>query len=213
MASVCLASLSFFANVTLLPYVRARGIQKDVVFVDHNHPEDVQARESSSRTHTYEAEMIIDLVEHLLKQGYQPGDIAVLTAYLGQVSVGGLLSSRVGLLSDGAFIQLKFLKSLLAKKKLVTVLEDRDVNLLNGRGLLDEGEIDSPGEAVKYAADSLLTLRSVDHICAKESNELFLLVVCNVSSSADLEGGIILDRTAKASIGFLKLFLPPFSLL
>lgn len=30
--------------------------------------------------------MIVDLVEHLLKQGYKPGDIAILTAYLGQVN-------------------------------------------------------------------------------------------------------------------------------
>lgn len=41
--------------------------------------------------------MIVDLVVHLVKQGYKPGDVAVLTAYLGQLRVIKALLAQVNL--------------------------------------------------------------------------------------------------------------------
>lgn len=57
-----------------------------MLFFDHRHAEDKQQRESSSKANSFEARLVADLVVHFINQGYQPGDIAVITPYLGQVS-------------------------------------------------------------------------------------------------------------------------------
>lgn len=83
---------------------RLKGLGRNCFFLDHAHGEDKQQRDSSSKTNTYEvrraqfgairfaclpfimqARMAVDLVVHFIKQGYKPGDIAVLSPYLGQV--------------------------------------------------------------------------------------------------------------------------------
>ena len=64
------------------------GIESRVVFIDHNSQEDnqsVDALESVSKTNSYEREMVVQIVKYILKQGYAPQDIVVLTPYLGQM--------------------------------------------------------------------------------------------------------------------------------
>jgi superfamily I DNA and/or RNA helicase len=61
-------------------------MSKDCFFLDHSHGEDRQAQEHASKSNTWEAQMSLDLVLHLLKNGYKGSDIVVLTPYLGQVS-------------------------------------------------------------------------------------------------------------------------------
>ena len=64
------------------------GIASRVVFIKHNFAEDnqsVDALESASKTNTYEREMVVQIVKYILKQGYSPNDVVVLTPYLGQM--------------------------------------------------------------------------------------------------------------------------------
>lgn len=52
-------------------------------FFDHNNLENGgKEAESRSYLNIFEAEMILVLVKHLVRQGYQPKQIAVLTPYL-----------------------------------------------------------------------------------------------------------------------------------
>ncbi|KAI6121070.1 P-loop containing nucleoside triphosphate hydrolase protein [Pisolithus sp. B1] len=65
-----------------------RGVQSNVIFVNHSHPEDEDKRVSdgadggstTSKQNTYEVKMVLRI------QGYGSDDIAILTPYLGQLS-------------------------------------------------------------------------------------------------------------------------------
>ena len=69
------------------------GVQDNVVFINHDHPEDeltgiadrrdVQA--SSSKQNTYEVEMVLKIVRYLAQQGYGTEKLVILTPYLGQL--------------------------------------------------------------------------------------------------------------------------------
>ncbi|KAG2151638.1 P-loop containing nucleoside triphosphate hydrolase protein [Suillus bovinus] len=71
-----------------------RGIQNDVIFIDHTHPEDDDSRisdrgdeaSSGSKQNTYEVEMVWKIVRYLAQQGYGTEKLVVLTPYLGQLS-------------------------------------------------------------------------------------------------------------------------------
>ena len=66
----------------------ALGLSSRVIFIDHNVPEDDDhcgTLQSVSKTNAHERAMILKTVQYMLKQGYNPGDIVVLTPYLGQM--------------------------------------------------------------------------------------------------------------------------------
>ncbi|KAI5476602.1 hypothetical protein MNV49_007489 [Pseudohyphozyma bogoriensis] len=168
-------------TVTSFPDVR--GISKNVLFFNHQQEEDRQAGDSTSRTNTYEAKMIVDLVVHFLNQGYQPGDIAVLTAYLGQ---------------------LKLIRNLLAKVNVVVEIHERDAQRLETMGLSDDLDDADPGKMETCSAGELITLRTVDNFQGEEAKIVLLSLVRNVKSSTDEQGGTVFDSMAQATIGFLK---------
>ncbi|KAI9573105.1 P-loop containing nucleoside triphosphate hydrolase protein [Boletus coccyginus] len=70
-----------------------RGLQSNVIFVDHNHPEDDDSLISdradggtkASKQNTYEVQMVLKIVRYLGQQGYNSENIVVLTPYLGQL--------------------------------------------------------------------------------------------------------------------------------
>ena len=70
-----------------------RGVHSNIIFVDHNHPEDDDAfvadladeDTKSSKRNTYEVQMVLKIVRYLAQQGYKSEDIVVLTPYLGQL--------------------------------------------------------------------------------------------------------------------------------
>jgi superfamily I DNA and/or RNA helicase len=70
-----------------------RGVQSNVIFVNHAHPEDEEMRiadrkdaeSTSSKQNTYEAEMVLKIVRYLKQQGYKSTDMVILTPYLGQL--------------------------------------------------------------------------------------------------------------------------------
>jgi hypothetical protein len=64
------------------------GLDGRVIFVNHEIHEDeqhVDYLESVSKTNAHERAMIVKTVDYVLKQGYAPEDIVVLTPYLGQM--------------------------------------------------------------------------------------------------------------------------------
>ncbi|KIK26288.1 hypothetical protein PISMIDRAFT_95029 [Pisolithus microcarpus 441] len=71
-----------------------RGVQSNVIFVNHGHPEDEDKRvsdradggSSSSKQNTYEVKMVLRIVRYLAQQGYGSDNIVILTPYLGQLS-------------------------------------------------------------------------------------------------------------------------------
>ena len=70
-----------------------RGVQDNVVFINHDHPEDeltevADRRDvlaSSSKQNTYEVDMVLKIVRYLAQQGYGTEKLVILTPYLGQL--------------------------------------------------------------------------------------------------------------------------------
>jgi len=70
-----------------------RGIQSNIIFVNHNHPEDddsligdrADGSTKASKQNTYEVQMVLKIVRYLGQQGYDSENIVVLTPYLGQL--------------------------------------------------------------------------------------------------------------------------------
>ncbi len=67
-------------------YDHIKGVGKNLFFIDHAHPEEL-SNEKDMKTHVnkYEAEYLVELCHYLLKQGYSPKDITILTMYRGQL--------------------------------------------------------------------------------------------------------------------------------
>eukprot|EP00980_Cylindrotheca_fusiformis_P004952 scaffold1051_cov119-Cylindrotheca_fusiformis.AAC.27 len=70
-----------------------KGVCSNVVFIDHDNPEDGQEidsldskRVSTTKSNQFESDICIEIVRFLLLQGYPPDRIVVLTPYLGQLS-------------------------------------------------------------------------------------------------------------------------------
>ena len=66
-------------------YEHIKGVGKDLFFIDHNHPEKIIADKDKSHSNDHEADFLIALCKYLLKQGYRPTQITVLTMYRGQL--------------------------------------------------------------------------------------------------------------------------------
>ncbi|KAH8814469.1 P-loop containing nucleoside triphosphate hydrolase protein [Flagelloscypha sp. PMI_526] len=70
-----------------------RGLQNDIIFISHTHPEDdlrevADRRDQgapSSKQNTYEVQMVLKIVRYLGQQGYGTENIVILTPYLGQL--------------------------------------------------------------------------------------------------------------------------------
>ncbi|KAL8277846.1 hypothetical protein RQP46_009665 [Phenoliferia psychrophenolica] len=167
----------------VLNYPKVRGMAKDVYFIDHNLLEDRQASQHSSKSNKKEAIWVVDLVRHLLKQGYRENEIAVLTPYLGQLTE---------------------IRRLLTTESIVVHLDERDLADLADSDTEEAVHIDG-GMAQKKSLDSQVILRTVDNFQGEEATIVILSLVRSDTAGVDEETGIVLlDRDAKASIGFLK---------
>lgn len=70
-----------------------RGMQDNIVFINHDHPEDEELRvadrrdmdSKSSKQNTHEVEMILKILRYLAQQGYGTEKTVILTPYLGQL--------------------------------------------------------------------------------------------------------------------------------
>ncbi|KAK4699754.1 hypothetical protein P7C70_g6504, partial [Phenoliferia sp. Uapishka_3] len=154
--------------------VKLRGMSRSVIFFTHDHAEDNQASDSTSRTNTFEAQMAVDLVLHFINQGYRNfGDIVILVGYLGQIPL---------------------VRSFLAKMNITVELDDRDSDLLDG----EEAAHLSRNSALKTrSADSVILIRTVDNFQGEEAKVVILSLVRNRKTGEEA-------RTTHQSIGFLK---------
>ncbi len=67
-------------------YEHVKGISKDLFFISHTVPEeDTTYNDSTSHVNIFEADYVAQLCLYLLKQGYSPGEITILTMYRGQL--------------------------------------------------------------------------------------------------------------------------------
>ena len=70
-----------------------RGLRDNIVFVNHDHPEDEDIRladrkdlgSKTSKRNTHEAQMVLRIVRYLAQNGYGSEKLVVLTPYLGQL--------------------------------------------------------------------------------------------------------------------------------
>jgi hypothetical protein len=93
-------TISILVRETLYPYLRDHpnttfypeipGMKRRLFWLDHCNMEDRGDPEEpmQSKTNMWEAKMVTALVRHLCRQGkYKPGEIAVLTPYVGQLRI------------------------------------------------------------------------------------------------------------------------------
>lgn len=73
-------------------YESVKGVDKNVFFIDHTHPEDGAASKDQqivgsirSHSNSFEVEYIIGALRYLLQQGYHTSDIAIITPYVSQL--------------------------------------------------------------------------------------------------------------------------------
>jgi hypothetical protein len=70
-----------------------RGVQDNIIFIDHDHPEDnaPQLKDrrdgdaTSSKTNSHEVQMVLKILRYLAQQGYGTDTVVILTPYLGQL--------------------------------------------------------------------------------------------------------------------------------
>lgn len=67
---------------SVLEYPPIRGIDHNLFFIHHTHAE--SAFGDSSKENVHEAKFIVRLARHLILNGYEPQEITILAAYLGQ---------------------------------------------------------------------------------------------------------------------------------
>ncbi len=73
-----------------ISYPEIPGLKRRLFWLDHRNMEDAGDPEDpmQSKTNKWEAKMVTALVRHLCRQGkYKPGEIAVLTPYVGQLRI------------------------------------------------------------------------------------------------------------------------------
>ena len=72
-------------SVEVNNHPQPRGIANRVNFFDHDHHEEGEGEQGSSKQNKFEADMVVRLAQYFVRQGYLPSQIAVLTPYVGQI--------------------------------------------------------------------------------------------------------------------------------
>ena len=145
-------------------YPEVVGMRDRLYWLDHQEKEDPQPAQvvSLSRTNTFEVDMIAVLVSHLVKQGtYGPGDIAVITPYLGQLQ--------------------KIKKRLASSFEIV--VGDRDQDELEVKGFQDEPDSAADGQ-VQIQKTTLLSALRIATVDNFQGEEALVIVVSLVRSKS-----------------------------
>lgn len=69
-----------------------KGVEKDVIFIDHNNSEKVDEASASigleTKVNVHEAGMVVNIANYILQQGqYQKDQVTIITPYLGQLAL------------------------------------------------------------------------------------------------------------------------------
>ncbi|KAF8465538.1 P-loop containing nucleoside triphosphate hydrolase protein [Kalaharituber pfeilii] len=136
------------------------GMAKRLFWMDHRNPEEgdgnQQLQGSTSYANLWEADMVVGVVQHLARQGiYKSGEIAVLSPYLGQLSI--------------------------LKKKLASTFEvvvgERDQEQLDE--MIAAGQLEADSKQVVKQADLLSEVRvaTVDNFQGEEAKVIVISLV------------------------------------
>ncbi|RHY32176.1 hypothetical protein DYB32_002785 [Aphanomyces invadans] len=149
-------------NVVAYP-ATTRGFTHNLWFIDHDHGENTN---DLSCKNSFEAELVVELVAHAVRQGYGLEDMTILTPYLGQ---------------------LVLIRSYLSGKNFRVALEDKDVEAMRAADMDDDADderlVGRP--ASKVAVQSLrefVRLSTVDNFQGNESPLVFISTVRNNDS-------------------------------
>ncbi|KAG0095829.1 hypothetical protein BGZ93_005399 [Podila epicladia] len=160
-------------------YPPVSGMGGSLFFMNHHHSEDAKdVYGMESHSNSFEVEMAKALASYLIKNGYdQPGDIAVLTPYLGQLSK----------LRDAL------------KSSFMLIIDERDQEQLDQKELEEEAKMSQdahPQTGVRnLSLQNHLTLRTIDNYQGEEAKIVIISLVRNNTAN---------DPTASGKIGFLK---------
>ena len=70
----------------VMEYGHVKGVSKDLYFISHaSHEEHNTQNDLKSHINKFEADYIVQLCHYLLKQGYSPSDVTILSMYRGQL--------------------------------------------------------------------------------------------------------------------------------
>lgn len=149
---------------SLSDYPVVEGMRKRLFWLDHDNKEDssLNSAQPLSKTNNWEVEMVTALVFHLVRQGvYRNEDIAVLTPYLGQLQK---IKQRL-------------------QSSFAIIVNDRDMKILDSRGMEDNEEEDSSSEKKTVQKTTLLNalrVATVDNFQGEEAKVVIVsLVRCN----------------------------------
>ncbi|KAF9548776.1 hypothetical protein EC957_005710 [Mortierella hygrophila] len=163
-------------------YPDVGGISTNLFFMDHSHPEDrIYPYGLQSFSNSFEVEMIETLALHLIKNGYDlPGDIVVLTPYLGQLAkIRNHLEDRF-----------------------VVLMDKRDEERLYAGGaegtyeMLQRINSRTDAQEIQDTVRNHITICSIDNYQGEEAK---IVLISLVRSETDYD-----DRELFGSIGFLK---------
>lgn len=152
-------------------YPPVDGMRNRLFWLDHRETEDQRTAESvsSSRTNTFEVDMVAALVSHLIRQGiYESEDIAVITPYLGQLQ--------------------KLQRRLATSFEIV--VGDRDQEELKAKGLQDDQNTATAGQ-VQVQKTSLLNALRVATVDNFQGEEAKVVVVSLVRSNSERRCGFL----------------------
>ncbi|KAF9970612.1 hypothetical protein BGZ73_006659 [Actinomortierella ambigua] len=137
----------------VLSYPDVYGMATNLFFMDHRHPEDSRDQYGiQSYANSFEAEMVAALVQHLVKNGYPPASIAVLTPYLGQLSR---------------------LRDTLSKFTTL-VIDERDQEQLDA---VENNGVSQKAPWKVFGTNRSLTLRTIDNYQGEEADIIIISLV------------------------------------
>ncbi|EPE04305.1 hypothetical protein F503_01309 [Ophiostoma piceae UAMH 11346] len=151
------------------------GIERRLFWLQHDQLEqgassnDRQADPTStSRTNLFEVEMTAALVSHLFKQGaYGPGDIAVLTPYLGQMM---LLQRRMSSMFEISFNE----RDEAEIETIAAVHAGKTVGEVSGAGVGDTGKA---GVIARTTLSNSVRIATVDNFQGEEAKVVVISMV------------------------------------
>ncbi|EYE96762.1 P-loop containing nucleoside triphosphate hydrolase protein [Aspergillus ruber CBS 135680] len=139
-------------------YPEVSGMRKRLFWLDHRHQEGSSSKDDAlgtSHWNSYEVEMTLALVNHLVRQGtYKSGEIAVLTPYLGQLH----------------FLRSKF------RESFAITLGERDETDLENAGLNDEVP-ETQQRVVKTNLLQTLRVATIDNFQGEEAKVIVISLV------------------------------------
>ncbi|KAF9281867.1 hypothetical protein BGZ68_006340 [Mortierella alpina] len=174
----------------VLAYPNIAGMGSNLFFMDHTHPEDSKDQYGmQSFTNSFEVKMVEALAQYLIRNGYnQPGDIAILTPYLGQLSrLRDHLRTKFELLIDERDQEQLDQNELDNAER----IGSRDEN----RAVLGINQHTTVG-VKKVSMNSHITLRTIDNYQGEEAKIVIISLVRNNSAQASV--------SSYNTIGFLK---------